>query len=339
MDTPPPDTVDENDLRRRVSAEWDVRMDAVRYLPKGAGSYHWLGEIGAQPACFITVDDLDTKPWIAADRDATFIGLTAAYETAWRLRHDARLEFVVAALERRDGRIVRRLDDRYALSVFPFVHGTAGEWGDPLTVDHRTTLLEELALLHQARVVDDRLLPTRPFAVAEGPGLAAALDELDDVWEGGPFAADARRAVQTHAADVRRWMHELDVLADEVFDDPDAMVITHREPHPANLIRTGDALLLIDWDTVGRARPERDLWMLDTGSPDDFAVYERRTSRAIRPGALRYYQLEWTLSDIASFVELFRSPHERTQWVAQKWDGFQRLLSGEPSRPYGRSPT
>jgi spectinomycin phosphotransferase len=39
-------------------------------------------------------------------------------------------------------------------------------------------------------------------------------------------------------------------------------VLTHGEPHPANLLSAGGSLLLIDWDTVGLAPPERDLSLI-----------------------------------------------------------------------------
>ena len=43
----------------------------------------------------------------------------------------------------------------------------------------------------------------------------------------------------------------------------------------------------------------------------------------------------WTLSDIASFTDMFRTEHERTRWAERKWTGFVALLEGGRSRPYG----
>jgi hypothetical protein len=34
-------------------------------------------------------------------------------------------------------------------------------------------------------------------------------------------------------------------------------------------------------------------------------------------------------------VGMFRSPHQQTRWLDQKWNGFLRLLGGTPSAPYG----
>ena len=335
MDTPPPATFDERGLLRALSRGWALEADDLRYVPKGAGSYHWLTGVLGSPTYFITVDDLETKPWIARERDGTFEGLGSAYEAAWVLHHEVGLTWVVPALRRPDGSMMLRLSDRYSMAVFPFIDGTAGTWGDSLTGPGRDTLLHELARLHRARPRLRVPIARRPLDLPERPLLTAALAALDRPWEGGPFSEPARRALAGHVADVVHWLELLDDLARSLEETDTAEVITHGEPHPANLMRTADGLRLIDWDTVALARPERDLWMLDDGSPGVLGLYEDLTRRAINTTAIAFYRLAWTLSDIASFASMFRSPHGETGWMYQKWSGFQQLLEGAPSTPYG----
>ncbi len=51
------------------------------------------------------------------------------------------------------------------------------------------------------------------------------------------------------------------------------LVITHGETHSDNFIRSSDGLVLVDWDTVGLAPPERDLWHVATADGDELARY------------------------------------------------------------------
>src|SRR5207302_1276905 len=88
VDTPPPATLDDSDLAAAMDVAWALGAGEIRYHPKGAGSYHWVVETDGRPQYFITVDDLDTKPWIGVDRDSSFEGLEAAYNAARVLRHD-----------------------------------------------------------------------------------------------------------------------------------------------------------------------------------------------------------------------------------------------------------
>ncbi len=337
MHTPPPITLDDNAIALALSGTWALEVDDVRYVPKGAGSYHWVAEAGGRPAYFVTVDDLDSKPWIGARRDSTFEGLAAAYEAAWVLRNEADFAFVVGPRRSPKGTLILRLSEQYSMAVFPFVEGQSGTWGDPLTVPVRDVLLQELARLHQATVLPGIRLELRPLGVPERPLLAAALGALDRPWEGGPFSEPARHGLARQAANVTGWLDQLDMLSRRLGQADDEVVLTHGEPHPGNIIHTATGLRLVDWDTVALARPERDLWMLDTGAPGGLVRYEGLTGRRIGDTAMSFYRLAWTLSDIASMADRFRSPHRETQWMSDMWSEFQRLLGGALSAPYSVS--
>lgn len=336
MDTPPPETFSDRDLLVAVTAHWELRADSVRYVPKGAGSYHWMVATRGHPRYFVTVDDLDTKPWISDQRQAAFEGLRNAYDTARVLENDAGLPLVVGPLWTSDGSVIVRLSDQYAVTVFPFVEGATGHWGDQVRHEFRAALLRQLAALHQATGDVAAPIAVRPLDLPERPLLTAALDALDWPWRGGPLAEPARHALAEHAGTVTGWLAELDGLARSLpAARQEHLVVTHGEPHPGNLIMTGQGLRLIDWDTTALALPERDLWMLDDGSADAFGPYTEVTGRSVNDTAVRFFRLAWTLSDIASFADMFRSPHQQTRWIDRKWSGFLQLLDGAPPAPYG----
>ena len=98
-------------------------MPRREYVPEGGGSHHWkvTGKDGL--ARFVTVDDLDDKDWLGDTREAVFSGLGRSLGTAAALRDRAGLDFVAAPLPDRDGELLRRANDRYAVSVFPFLAG------------------------------------------------------------------------------------------------------------------------------------------------------------------------------------------------------------------------
>ncbi|MFJ5985610.1 phosphotransferase [Lentzea sp. NPDC092896] len=236
----------------------------VVYAPVGFGDYHWT----VYDRWFTSVSDLTTKP---------LAGLRQAMETAASLGEQ--LPFVVAPVRADDGDTVVLLNDRYALSVFPYVTGKSGSFGDPVHAGVR----ELLAALH-------RCDPPAgcPVAAIDVPGrdtLTALLDEPGE-W----FSADAREVFVAHTGVVRAALTELDELALLL---PDERVVTHGEPHAGNVIHTPQGLVLVDWDTVGLAPPERDLWLLDD---------ERG-----------FYSLRWAINDIAEFSEKLRAPHEQSR--------------------------
>jgi spectinomycin phosphotransferase len=66
----------------------------------------------------------------------------------------------------RDGSVIARLSDQYSLTVFPFVEGAAGDWGDTVTQDFRTALLRQLVTLHQVAADAHAPIPRRSFDFA-----------------------------------------------------------------------------------------------------------------------------------------------------------------------------
>jgi len=347
VDTPPPAALDVSSMRAALQHSWSIVPDELDYVPKGVGSYHWRatcdggdarGERDGLAKYFITVDDLDTKPWIGRDRDSTFTGLAAAYETAALLRNRG-LELVVPPISSDDGAFAKRLDEQYAIAVFPFVDGKSGDWGDPISPVERDHLLRELAQLHAATPNVSTRIDRRRHELFERDLLLDALGNLGRPWDEGAYSERARHALTDHASAVMDRLERFDALAAQLERTNVEPVVTHGEPHPGNLLRTRTGLRLIDWDTVALAEPERDLWMLEALDTDPTALdaYVQQTGRPIDEAAIEFYRLAWTLSDTASFTDLFRRDQPRTQWADRKWDGFVALLSGAPSAPYAPS--
>lgn len=286
-----PDGVTEDDLAAALAAGWGIGVASVTYLPVGAGSYHWAvaGRDGQRR--FVTVDRLGDEATLAA-----------AFGTALALRRDAGLGFVVAPVPTVDGAPLRRLSDRYAISVYPWLDGRAGDFG-PHPPEDRSEVLRLLADLHAATPHVAGVARRLDLVLPGREGLAAALRDTGREWDAGPYAEPARRLLADRAAQVEGWLGEFDSLVNRV--SKDAWVVTHGEPHPGNVIREPGGLRLVDWDTVRIAPPERDLWMVD-GSAGD-------------PTGIALFRLWWTLADVAGYVDDLRRPHRDTADAGASW--------------------
>ncbi|RZQ59732.1 aminoglycoside phosphotransferase family protein [Amycolatopsis suaedae] len=285
--------------------DWDIDA-TVEHLPVGYGDHHWAATDRRGGRWFLTLADLGAKPHCGTGVENTWRGLRAALATSAALG----LGFVVAPY----GELARRVGDRYALTVFAHVDGTAGDFGDTLPAARRRTVVEMLARLHGAPAPAGT-----PVAGPHPPTLSTldtALGDLDRPWTGGPFAEPARELLTGSARALRALRAELDELAAATADAP--RVVTHGEPHPGNLLWNGDHAHLIDWDTAGLAPPERDLW-LAAPEPADLDHYARLTGHRPDPLALRLYRLRWRLDDLATFVGWFREPHDRTPDTELAW--------------------
>jgi spectinomycin phosphotransferase len=319
-----PGGVSERELERALTQGWDIQPATLTYAPVGAGSYHWVVADARGGRWFVTVDDLDHKSWLGSTRRAVLAGLRQALDTALALRDQAGLGFVVAPAPAGDGETVWPVNKRYAVAVYPYLDGVAGEFGQPLPARTRAELVGLLAALHQ--VVPTSQMPVADARLTLRPMLETALSELDRPWSGGPFSDPAQVLLASSAGPIRDLLSAFDRLADRLAAVPH-LVITHGEPHPGNLLHTEGGPVLIDWDTVGLALPERDLWSVLSETGEEARRYTEATGRAINPDALSFYRIRWTLDDLAAFTQQLRAEHGHTEDAREAWQALQEVVA------------
>ena len=324
MFTKPDDLPDES-LRDVLLERWEFRAATLTYQAVGFGSHHWLAADASRGVVFVTVDDLVDKLRSADDTtDASFGRLERAFAAALSLRQDTGLDFVVAPLPDVNSRVLARLGARYSMVVHPYVRGhRIGDDGAFARPDDRREVLDLLVALHAARASPPR---ADDFAVPLAADLIEAMGEIAVPWRAGPYGTSARDLLATNAADLTALLGSYADLAARVSARPDRMVITHGEPHAANVLRTPRGLVLVDWDTVLLAPPERDLWALTEADPSIPAAYTAATGVVIDDDALALYRLWYDLAEIAGYVSLFRGSHGDTADTAEAWRNLRHFL-------------
>jgi spectinomycin phosphotransferase len=320
-----PPGVSERELRHALNVGWQIEAVATQYAPVGGGSYHWVVRDSLDRKWFATVDDLDDKAWLGDTRATAAQGLIAAMDAAFALRHQAGLRFVVAPIPALGGATVLPLGPKYTVAVFPFVNGATGRFSETPSASERDQLVDMLAALHRSTAVVARASRWKVGVPGRGD-IETALRESGQTWHGGPFSEPARALITEKAGHIRRLLDTFDELA--AHSAGLAQVITHGEPHPANVIRAGSDAMLIDWDTVALAPPERDLWMVVSDSGEEARRYTKATGREIDPKALALYRIRWALDDMAFDVRRFRARHRRNAGSEQAWETLKSTLAG-----------
>ncbi|MEE1739525.1 phosphotransferase [Streptomyces sp. BE147] len=321
-------------------AAWAVAPASLTYTPVGFGDHHWTALAADGRRWFVTVADLAHKPYCGQGVEAAWAGLRRAMDTAASLSAEAGLDFVVAPLRTSGagtgagastgtgagvgagvGETVRRLGDRYAVSVFPHLELPAGHFGQVLAPERRRTLVERLAALHRTPPPD--ATPVHRPGLPDRAPLEAALRAPHDAFtpEHGPYAERCRALLTDSARGLRDRLAEFDGRTERLIRQAPATVVTHGEPHPGNVMDPGGRTLLLDWDTVALAVPERDLWLC-APDPDDLARYEELTGHHPDRELLAHYALRWDFDDVAACLDVFRAPHAATEDAEQAWQGL-----------------
>ena len=321
MRTPPADLAP-GALVRALADGWGIAAGRIDYAPVGAGSHHWAVVADDGRRTFATVDHLGQKAWLGDDPDAAFAGLRAALDTATALA-GCGLGFVVAPLPSDGGAPLLRVGELFALAVYPFVDGRAGDFDDAPDAEG---VVEMLAAVHGAE-------GAATYAGAEGvtvPGRSHIVTAMRDgrPWSGGPFSQPAQRAFEAHRGDVADLLALADRLAAAIEARGRAHVVTHGEPHPGNILTTAGGKVLVDWDTVSVAPPERDLWGLARTPGDPAAVaYTELTGRPVDGDALDLFRLIWDLKDLAEYLHVLRAPHTENEDTEREFRGLEHCVA------------
>jgi spectinomycin phosphotransferase len=306
-----PDDIDDRQLDQALRDGWGIQAEALEYVAIGGGTHHWQATDPRGERHWLSLDDLDDKPFLGTTRPAILDRLRAALEIA-RTLYDRGLDFIVAPRRTRAGEVLVPITDRYALSLYPFLRGTTYAWGEPLPASEREQLLDMLVRLHASTPQVATLSHTVSVGFARRANLEAALQAMRTPWCSGPLGESARALLLGRVEDVAWMLTAYDQLAADVADRRAPLVLSHGEPHPSNVMAIGGQLKLLDWDTVGLAPPERDLWWLATDTDLFVKRYKAQTGRFVDPQALKLYRLRWQIDDLIWCISALRAPHTDT---------------------------
>lgn len=237
-----PNDIETSALIGALADGWGFEVEGAEYAAVGAGSYHWVVTDLDGTRRFLTVDDLDQKAWLGDTRDSACEGLRRAFDTAVVLRN-AGLGFVVAPIPTSRGETLRRIGPRHTIALFPFVDGQAGRYGH-YDDAARAAVVSMLAELHLATPAVGSVPRSVGLDLPGRRHLDAGLEELNHTWSGGPFSEPARQALASHASDVATLLSLADRLSADVEKRGSTWVVTHGEPHSANVMQVGNGHVL-----------------------------------------------------------------------------------------------
>lgn len=195
-----------------------------------------------------------------------------------------------------DGRIVSHLGAS-VISVWPWLDGRSATEGVHGTHEDAVATLCSVRRVHDhATRLDDKRL-VEDWSIPKLSELEVQLEDPEHSNPEFPYAMEANQLLTSQRSRVRTWIDQYRDCLDQLAGAELPLVVTHGEPHAANVIHTGVGAVLIDWDTVRIAPRERDLWTFGAD-----AIADGYGPSSLSPVALEAYRLQWLLTEISLFA-------------------------------------
>jgi hypothetical protein len=306
----PPAGLSSGALEEVIEQAWGVAVASLEYRPVGFGSHHWVATDNLGLRHFVTVDELSSESRIGDEVSVLGLHLRPALAAATDLRALG-CSFVVAPIATKADHPFVQFES-YAVALFPFVEGQSFSFEESFGEAGRERVLEVVAALHRVPIDAIRPPATDGFVVPW-------LDQLDrsrhydESGSNGPHTAVASQLLIDNEAEIGRLIARYQTLVTQYLSDPGPVVVTHGEINPGNVMVTSEGWLIVDWDTVLLAPPERDLWRLAQGGGSVLRAYADATGTTPNERLVDLYGIRWDLAEIASFAAEFRRPHEDTE--------------------------
>jgi len=277
-----PQDLTAEDVLRLVQEHWEGKARNGAFVPRGAGAHHWVCGGPRQPHWFVTADDVTARGRLEE--------LEAAYAVARRLAHKG-LHFVVPTVAPTNGGVGVR-HGRYLVTVTAYLEGESGP-GAYADDNQRALIAHEIGQLHAAK--PPRRAPVWEPTLPCRAELERLLETVDGgPWESGPFGESVRVALRDNRTHILRLLARLDVLTAQALARREGWVLTHGEPHTANVLWQLGGPVLVDWESLRLAPRERDLRVVlrDADGAEPLSAYVasggdggpgRRHGRALRP--------------------------------------------------------
>ncbi len=292
-------TVEE--VLRLVQEHWDGKARSGAFVPRGAGAHHWVCGGPRRPRWFVTADDVTATGRLEE--------LQRAYAAARRLAHKG-LHFVVPTVAPGDGGVGVR-HGRYLLTVAAYLEGESGP-GPYADDNQRALIAHEVGLLHAAK--PSRRAPVWEPALPARSELERLLESVDDgEWTAGPFGESVRIALRDNGPHLLRLLTRFDALAARALTARDDWVLTHGEPHTANVLWQLGGPVLVDWESLRLAPRERDLRVIlrDADGAEPLSAYVASGGTVdLDADLVELFDLEWWLTETALLAVHFSDPHE-----------------------------
>ncbi len=292
----------ENDtLERHLTREYGIQVEGIHFIPKGDSAYCYrVDGVNGDRYFFKLLDHQNDRQLRGVELLKYYLPLT------WSMYHEGCLQEITYPIKTLRGNFQTTLNNLTAV-LFNFIDGETLTDAYPFSNETLREIARSVAKLHRITPVIDRtMLLTETFDICFVPDLVQCLQLL----EGTPtFANRTKQALRGHIlpkkAQIAALLELIQKLRYGAITDTGEKVLCHGDIWGGNLIRQGNSLHIVDWESAIIAPRELDLMgFIGDEFGFFFSSYEEHMGQSVtvKPDLLRFYSYRHHLRNLTNWL-------------------------------------
>lgn len=294
--------MDDSMLASILEQEYGIHVKNVSFIPWGTSAYSYKVS-GVHGTCYYLklIDMTDNKQRRAAARLDQYLPIT------WKMHHDGIFQNITYPIKTRDGRYYSSFK-KTVLILFHFIEGLtlkeSSAWKETLAA-----IAKMIGILHKAAPkIDTRTARQERFDIWHKRSLLQSLSDLESTK---PFDSPYKEALQgfilPRKNEILQLLNRTQSLQASVRGIQKDRVFCHGDLWAGNIIRQGNELFFIDWESSLVAPPERDVSNF-IGNGDHFEMFFRQYENSfgkqviLHSDLLRFYLYQRRLTHLAELM-------------------------------------
>lgn len=288
-------------LTSDLNKSYGIEIDKIEFIPMGDSAYSYRVDCTNGQKYYLKLfDHQNERQKSGVTRLSYYLPLT------WQLYHRGILNNITYPIKNEMGEFSTTFDS-FTIVLFNFIVGETLAEAYPFSDEILKEVAGSMAMIQKITPrIDLTMLPTESFDISFEASLKKCIKELEvSRPTDGSIVWTLREHILVHNDQIQTSLNLITELRDVVKNDSKEFVLCHGDIWGGNIIRQGQKLHFIDWESVIVAPPENNFFgYIGDGFEVFYKAYVGQLNQPIKINLdlLRFYSYRTYLRNLTNWL-------------------------------------
>ncbi|SFS63903.1 phosphotransferase [Paenibacillus sp. BC26] len=293
--------IEDRVLAATLDREYGIQVESIHFIPMGDSAYSYGVNCSNEDRYYLKLFDLNNdRQRMSMERSHNYLPLT------WNLFHQGLLQNITYPIKNRSGEFSTTCNE-ITLVLFNYIQGESLAEAYPFSEEILEHIAASVAAIHSITPsIDKTTVVAEPYDISFDRDLEKCISLIESTLT---FDNPSKQALREHVLPKKEQILVLLNLVRKLrlaaMSETHEFKLCHGDVWGGNLIRHGNLLYVIDWESAIMAPIEFDM-IGYIGEEFDvfFSAYEKHVGKsvAINPDLLRFYSYRHHLRNLTNWL-------------------------------------